>query len=81
MPKEPESFSKIITIDCSELEPPEPFVKVLEAVQDMGKDEAVLMVHRKPPRLLISRLKELGFHFDLKEGPGESVRLLIWKEE
>lgn len=70
---------KIITVDCRELEPPEPMVKVLEAVEKMGKEEAVLMLHRKKPALLLPRLKEKGLDFELTEKEDESIELLIWR--
>ena len=70
---------KIITVDCRELVPPEPMVKVLEAVEKMGKDEAVLMLHRKKPALLLPRLKEKGLEFKLTEKDDESIELFIWR--
>lgn len=71
---------KIIIVDCRELEPPEPMVKVLEAVNDMAEDEAVLMIHRKVPRLLFSKLDELGFSHELTEETEGLVKLLIWRD-
>ena len=70
---------KIITVDCRELVPPEPMVKVLEAVEKMGKDEAVLMLHRKKPTLLFPRLKEKGLDFELTDKDDENIELLIWR--
>lgn len=71
---------RIITVDCRDLEPPEPMVKVLEAVNDMAPDEAVLMIHRKMPRLLFSKLEELGFSHDVTEESDGLIKLLIWKD-
>ena len=72
---------KIITVDCRELEPPEPFVKVLEAIEAMKEDEAVLMIHRKKPRLLFPKLKEKGLSFSMNEASDESIELLIWRDK
>ena len=71
---------KIIIVDCRELEPPEPMVKVLEAVNNMSADEAVLMIHRKMPRLLFSKLDELGFSHDVTEESEGLIKLLIWRD-
>ena len=71
---------KIIIVDCRELEPPEPMVKVLEAVNDMEADEAVLMIHRKMPRLLFSKLDELGFSHEVTEESEGLIKLLIWRD-
>ncbi|MDH3974427.1 MAG: DUF2249 domain-containing protein [Deltaproteobacteria bacterium] len=71
---------KIITVDCRELEPPEPMIKVLEAVHHMGDDEAVMMVHRKRPRLLFPRLDELGLKHEIREERENRIKILIWRE-
>ncbi len=80
MTEAPEFSGKTIVIDCRELEPPEPMVRVLEAVQKMADNEAVLMVHRKYPRLLIPRLDEMKLSHRLIEESDDLVKLLIWKE-
>jgi len=72
---------KIITVDCRDLEPPEPLVKVLEAIEEMRNDEAVLMIHRKRPRLLFPKLREKGLSFSMTEAPDESIELLIWRDK
>ncbi len=71
---------KIISLDCRDLEPPEPMVKVLEAVQVMTVDEAVLMIHRKLPRLILPKLKELGLSFEIAEEQAGSIKLYIWRD-
>ncbi|MDT8316797.1 MAG: DUF2249 domain-containing protein [bacterium] len=71
---------KIIVVDCRELEPPEPMIKVLEAVNNMADDEAVIMIHRKMPRLLFSRLDELGFSHEVTEESEGFIKLLIWRD-
>jgi len=45
----------IITVDCRELLPPEPMIKVMEAVMQMKDDEAVRMLHRHTPRHLFPK--------------------------
>ncbi len=72
---------KIITIDCRELEPPEPFVKVMEAVNRLSLDEAVLMIHRKQPRLLFPKLEELGMKYELTDKGESGIEILIWRSE
>jgi TusA-related sulfurtransferase len=75
------SSKKIISMDCRELEPPEPMVKVLEAVQVMKRNEALLMIHRKVPRILLPRLSELGLNFEVVEEEPDTVKLYIWREQ
>lgn len=78
---DPSDSKNIKTIDCRDMEPPEPMVKVLEAVHVMGEDEAVMMVHRKIPRLLFPRLDQLGFKYEISEESEELVKVLIWREK
>ncbi len=73
------AFDKVITVDCRELEPPEPMVRVLEAVESMADGEAVLMLHRQKPCLLLPRLDEMGLEYELAEKEDGSVELLIWR--
>jgi len=70
---------KVITVDCRELAPPEPMIKVLEAVERLGPEEAVLMLHRKRPAPLLSRLEEQGLAYSLKERENGDTELLIWR--
>ena len=42
-------------LDCRELEPPEPMVRVLEAVEELQENETVLMIHRKEPILIYGK--------------------------
>jgi len=55
-------------------------IKVLEAVHVMDDDEAVMMIHRKRPRLLFPRLEELGLKHEIKEEREDLVKILIWRE-
>ncbi len=71
---------KIITIDCRELLPPEPLVKVMTSVEHLKNDEAILMLHRHNPCSLFPKLEERGLKSELKEFEDGSVEILIWKE-
>ena len=70
---------KVIVVDCRELFPPEPMERVLEAVQAMQEDEAVLMVHRQEPFPLYKRLEERQCDYEIKRFIDGGVQLLIWK--
>ncbi len=80
MSKERAGLKSIVTIDCRDLEPPEPMVRVLEALHHLAAHEAILMIHRKFPRLLIPRLKELSVSHEVTEEDEGIVKILIWKE-
>lgn len=71
---------KIITIDCRELLPPEPLIKVMQSVEYLKDDEAILMLHRHEPCGLFPKLKERNLKSDMKEFEDGSVEILIWRE-
>ncbi len=76
----PDINRSIITIDCRELLPPEPLTKVLEAVEQMQADEAILMIHRHKPCLLLPKLTARKLKYEMQEFADGSIKLLIWQE-
>ena len=70
----------IITIDCREMIPPEPLVRVMEAALKLDEKDALLMLHRKRPVLLFPKLDEQGLLYELKEFEDGSIELFIWRE-
>ena len=70
----------IITVDCRELEPPEPMVVVLEAVDKLQKTEVLKMLHRQVPRPLFPLLEERGMLTHLDKFEDGSIELWIWQE-
>ncbi len=67
-------------IDCRALFPPEPMERILEAVETLGKDQAILMIHHKRPRLLYVKLEERQCASETKTLEDGSVQVLIWKK-
>ena len=57
MKAEPETPDlKWITLDCSQMEPPEPMLRVLEQLDRLQPGEGIKMLHRMKPRLLFPKL-------------------------
>jgi len=71
---------KIITVDCRELLPPEPLIKVMTSVENLKDDEAILMLHRHEPCSLFPKLEERDLKYDIKELKDGSIEILIWNE-
>lgn len=71
----------VITVDCRDLEPPEPMIQVLEKAAALTEKETLLMIHRKVPRLLFPRLDEMGLCHETAEEGEELVKLYIWREK
>lgn len=68
-----------VTIDVSELVPPEPMVKILEALAELPPGGTLLVHHVRRPVHLYPRLDDLGCRYETRDlGPGR-VELRIQK--
>lgn len=73
----PESGVATITLDVKGLEPPEPMVRVLAALEHLPKGATLLVLHERRPLFLYPKLDERGFEHTTQEiAPGD-VRILI----
>lgn len=52
---------KTIEIDVRGLEPPEPMVRIIETLPQVGKDTVLLVHHHREPLMLYDKLEHLGF--------------------
>jgi uncharacterized protein (DUF2249 family) len=68
-----------VTIDVSELVPPEPMVKILEALEALPPGGRLLVHHVRRPMHLYPRLDALGCRHETREIEPGRVRLLIEK--
>ena len=55
------SGSRTIEIDVRGLEPPEPMVKIIETLPQIGKDNVLLVHHHREPMMLYDKLEHLGY--------------------
>jgi len=68
-----------VTIDVSELVPPEPMIKILEALEQLQPGSRLLVHHVRRPIHLYDRLNEMGYRHQTRDlGPGK-VEVLIEK--
>jgi uncharacterized protein (DUF2249 family) len=68
-----------VTIDVSELVPPEPMVKILQALETMPDGGRLLVHHVRRPIHLYDRLDEMGYAHDTREIAPDHVEVLIEK--
>ncbi len=68
------------TVDVRELPMPQPMMTILGAIENLPKDKALFVYHKKIPVFLLPELKEKGFDFRIKEISENQVHLLIFKE-
>ncbi|HWV22675.1 MAG TPA: DUF2249 domain-containing protein [Thermomicrobiales bacterium] len=68
-----------VTIDVSELVPPEPMVKILQALETLPEGGRLLVHHVRRPIHLYDRLDEMGYPHDTREIAPDHVEVLIVK--
>ncbi len=71
---------RLITLDVSELEPPEPMQVILERLSQLEADAALRILHRRQPFPLYTLLQESGYaHHCIRLGPDQFV-IYIWPQ-
>ena len=66
-----------VTIDVSELVPPEPMIRILEALEMMPEGGVLLVRHVRRPMHLYPRLDEMGYRHETRELEPGRVEVLI----
>jgi uncharacterized protein (DUF2249 family) len=66
-----------VRLDVRGLEPPEPMVRVLLAIESLAPDETLEVLHDRRPMFLYPQLDDRGFRHETQEvGPG-LIRIVI----
>lgn len=90
-PKKPEAVSPepaaetwsspdaVVTIDVSELIPPEPMIKILETLESLPDGSSLLVHHVRRPMHLYPQLDAMGFRHDTRELAPDRIEVLIQK--
>lgn len=68
-----------LTIDVSELVPPEPMIRILTALEELPAGASLLVHHVRRPMHLYPRLDELGYRHETREIAPDRIELLIEK--
>jgi uncharacterized protein (DUF2249 family) len=68
-----------VTIDVSELVPPEPMIRVLQALEELPDGARLLVHHVRRPMHLYDRLDEMGYAHDTRELAPDRVEVIIQK--
>ena len=69
-----------VILDVSDLEPPEPLEKTLDAAETLKPGQYLRMLHRRDPCMLYGNLDSNGFKYFQREGSTTAVELFIWRE-
>jgi uncharacterized protein (DUF2249 family) len=69
---------KPLLLDVSELAAPEPMRKILTSLAQLQQGRVLLVMHRKEPKPLYSKLIDMGFEFVVKNrGQANTPQYLI----
>jgi tRNA 2-thiouridine synthesizing protein A len=65
------------TLDVRGLEPPEPMVQTLEALERLPVGKVLVHINTRVPRMLLPKLTERGFSYEIREESPDLVRVFI----
>ncbi|HEX7091339.1 MAG TPA: DUF2249 domain-containing protein [Longimicrobiales bacterium] len=72
-----EEGDDVVVLDVRGLEPPEPMVRTLEALEHLPAGATLVQINVRVPRLLLPRLEERGFTYEIREQSPDLVRVFI----
>lgn len=67
-------------LDVSELEPPEPLERILDALADLPAGDCLRVRHRREPFPLYRMLRDMGYRWHTRVEPGAAIELFVWEE-
>jgi TusA-related sulfurtransferase len=67
----------VVVIDVRGLEPPEPMVRTLEALERLAPGATLVQINERVPQFLLPVLEERGFTYDVREQEEGVTRLFI----
>lgn len=76
-PEGDDATEGLVVLDVRNLEPPEPMVRTLEALENLPEDETLLQLNVRVPQFLLPQLDERGFDYQVREQPDGPVRVFI----
>lgn len=67
----------VVVLDVRGLEPPEPMVRTLAALQSLPADATLVQINVREPRFLLPQLAERGFSYEVRKQSEDLVRVFI----
>ncbi|MBI5661525.1 MAG: DUF2249 domain-containing protein [Ignavibacterium album] len=75
------NFENVIELDVRELPPPEPMIKILEALPKIDENSVLLVHHHREPVMLYPKLEERGFQAVTNKIDDNYFKVLIFRKE
>lgn len=67
----------VVVLDVRNLEPPEPMVRTLAALEELPPGGTLVQLNVRVPQFLLPRLEERGFAYEIREQGPDLVRVFI----
>ncbi len=67
----------LVTIDVRGLEPPEPMVRTISALDSLPRGATLVQINERIPQFLLPKLQDLGFEYEAHRADDGTVRLHI----
>jgi uncharacterized protein (DUF2249 family) len=68
------------TLDVHALEPPEPMIRILAKLSELGPDDTLVVTHHREPVPLYAHLEAAGFSHAIEKLAENQFRLTIRKK-
>ncbi|MBK7313454.1 DUF2249 domain-containing protein [Candidatus Aalborgicola defluviihabitans] len=69
-----------LVIDARDMEPPEPFVATLDALDTMDPKHTLLLIINREPHPLYRALNNKGYAYQTDITPDYTFEILIWRK-
>jgi uncharacterized protein (DUF2249 family) len=73
------SSEGVIVLDVRDLEPPEPMVRTLAALETLPAGGTLVQINVRVPQFLLPQLEERGFRYEIREQRPDLVRVVIFR--
>jgi len=67
----------VVVLDVRGMEPPEPMVRTLAALEELPPGGTVVQINVRVPQLLLPQLEARGFEYEIREQAPDLVRVFI----
>jgi tRNA 2-thiouridine synthesizing protein A len=67
----------VVVLDVRGLEPPEPMMQTLAALEALPPGAVLVQLNARPPQFLLPILEERGFTYEIRQQEPDLVRIFI----
>ena len=67
-------------LDVSDLEPPEPMERILEAIETLQEGDYLYVTHRREPHMIYPILKNMGIDWATHPGGPAGYEFFLWRK-